>query len=147
VRFRIAWAAAFLVVALTGCAGRVSAPPSGPGAMSSAAAVERFLQLAGKKDYVQMGWVFGNDAGPVIEKWPLPEVERRMYGIGEALQHDAYVVGNGSPLPGRIGSAESFRVRITRGSMAYQVPFIAVRGPGGHWFVEQVAIEAITNTP
>jgi hypothetical protein len=142
--------AAVLLCATGACAGRssvASAPAGGAGAASSTAAVERFLQLAEKKDYVQMGWVFGNAEGPGIQKWPLPEVERRMYGIAEALKHDSYAVGPSSPLPGRIGSAESFRVRMVRGSMAYQVPFITVRDSRGRWFVENVAVDAITNTP
>ena len=135
------------MVALAACAGRSTAPTSGPGAPSAVGAVERFLQLARQKDYVQMGWIFGNAEGPVLARFPQSEIERRMYGLAEVVQADSFVVGPGSPVPGRIGRAESFRVRLRRGSLTKQVPMTTVLGPNGAWFVEVVDIEAITNAP
>ena len=146
-RARSLWLSALLTVLLAGCAGRSGAPASGPGASSAAGAVERFLQLARQKDYVQMGWVFGNAEGPVLARFPQPEIERRMYGLAEVLLSDSFTVGAGSPVPGRIGRAESFRVRLRRGSLTKQVPITTVLGPDRAWFVELVDLEAITNTP
>ncbi|MBW3631336.1 MAG: hypothetical protein KY464_18890 [Gemmatimonadetes bacterium] len=122
-------------------------PVAGLGAPGPAAAVERFLQLARQKDYVQMGWVFGNADGPVLARDPQPDVERRMYGLAEVLANDSFTVGTGSPVPGRIGTAESFRVRLRRGSLTRQVPVTVVLGRDRRWFVEMVAVQAITNTP
>lgn len=135
-----------LLLALSaGCAGGMRPPEEGAGAPAPAAAVERFLRLARDKAYVQLGWIFGTPQGPVIQQWPRPEVEKRMYAIASVLEHDSHVVGAGSPVPGRIGNAVRFNVRLTRAGGSYDVPFIAVRGPGERWFVEQVAVESITN--
>ena len=110
----------------------------------AAAAVERFLQLAGERDYVQMGWVFGTADGPVARQWPLPEVEKRMYALASVLQHDSFVIGRESPVPGRIGDAVSFSARLINGGRTYVVPVIAVRGPDARWYVEQVDLQAVT---
>ena len=117
-----------------------------PGAPAAPAAVERFLQLAADRDYVGMGWVFGTADGAVLERDPAPEVEQRMYAIASILQHDGFVVGNGTAVPGRVGEAQLFDVIMTRSTTTYRVPFTAVRGPGGRWFVEQVDVEAITGS-
>jgi hypothetical protein len=120
-------------------------PAAGPGAPAAASAVERFLQLARQKDYVQMGWVFGTAEGPIIERFPRPEVERRMYGIAEVLANDSFTVGTGTPVPGRIGRAEAFSVRLRRGSLTKRVPMTTVLGDDRRWFVEIVDLQAITN--
>lgn len=145
VPIRIRPLVALAMLLLAACGGRVPPPAGAPGAPASAAAVERFLQLAGEKDYVQMGWVFGTEAGPIITRFPLPEVEKRMYALANLLQHSSFEVGSGSPVPGRIGVAEGFSVRMQTGGRTKQVPFVAVRGPDGRWFVERVSVEAITN--
>jgi hypothetical protein len=133
------------LVLLAGCGGRLSPPAEGPGGLSAAVAVDRFLQLAANRDYVQMGWVFGNENGPIIREYPRPEVEQRMYAIATVLQHDSFVVGPGSPVPGRIGAAEQFTVKIYSGASEFDVPFVVVRGPGNRWFVEQVDLQAVTS--
>ena len=136
-----------LLSVLAACGGGVAVPAAGPGAATPASALERFLQLARQKDYVQMGWIFGTVDGPFIERYPRPEVERRMYGIAEVLANDSFTIGTGSPVPGRIGRAESFSVRLRRGSMTSRVPMTVVLTNDRRWFVEIVDIEAITNGP
>lgn len=121
-------------------------PPGGlAGAPAAPAAVERFLQLATASDYGQMGWIFGTSEGAILTRDPLPEVEQRMYALATILQHDGFIVGNGSPVPGRTNDALAFEVILTRGSRNYRVPFTAVRGPQNRWFVEEVGVEAITD--
>jgi hypothetical protein len=115
--------------------------------MAPASAVERFLQLAHDRQYAQMGWVFGTAQGAVIQSWPLAEVEQRMYALARLLEHDSFVVGPSAAVPGRIGAAERFQVQLRTDTRLYQVPFTVVRGPNQRWFVEQVAVEAITNVP
>lgn len=136
--------ALLVALALAGCAGRLPAPEGSPGGPLAAAAAERFLQLAGERDYVQMGWVFGTADGPVIRQWPLPEVEKRMYAMASVLQHDSFVIGRESPVPGRIGQAVSFSAEILNRGRSFVVPITVVRGPGGRWFVEQVDLQAVT---
>lgn len=148
VRMRVpqrTFAAAFALALITGCAGRLNPPPEGPGAMAAPIAVERFLQLGAERAYIQMGWVFGTQSGPIIRQYPRPEVEQRMYAIASVLRHDSFVVGPGSPVPGRMGTAERFVVKLYSGASEFDVPFIVVRGPGNRWFVEQVDLEAVTS--
>lgn len=133
------------LVLMAGCAGRGTPPAGGPGAPASTVAVERFLQLAADRDYIQMGWVFGTEDGPIMREYPQSEVEQRMYAIATVLRHDSFVVGPGAPVPGRMGTAERFTVRIQDGANQYDVPFIAVRGSGGRWYVEQVDLQAVTS--
>jgi hypothetical protein len=138
--------AVLLLLSLGGCAGRW-APPEGPGSVAPAAAVERFLQLAAERRYVEMGWVFGTADGPVIDQWPRPEVEQRMYAIARVLDNESFVIGPSSAVPGRIGSAERLVVSLLTESKSYEVPFVVVRGARNRWFVEQVNLEAVTNVP
>lgn len=135
------------VVALmlvAGCAAGISAPGGLAGAPAAPAAVERFLQLAGEKDYAAMGWIFGTAEGPILERDPMPEVEQRMYALASLLEHDGFVVGNGMPVPGRTTAALRFDVVLTRNGQTLTVPFTAVHGPGNRWFVEEMGVEAIT---
>lgn len=127
------------------CAGRVPPPAGGPGAPAAPAAIERFLQLAAERNYVQMGWVFGNAEGAIIRQQPVAEVEQRMYALAHVLQHDGYVLGPESTVPGRTGAAVRYQVRLTRGQRVYQVPMTVTRGPDGRWFVEVIDVEAVTN--
>ena len=116
-----------------------------PGAPVAAAAAERFLRLAGEREYVEMGWVFGTAEGPVLRQWPRAEVEKRMYALASVLQHDSFVLGREGPVPGRIGAAVRFPAEIMNQGRAFVVPITVVRGPGGRWFVEQVDLQAVTN--
>lgn len=134
-----------LALLISGCAARTQRPADGPGAPAASAAVDRFLQLAAAQNYVEMGWVFGTQQGPVIKQWSRPEVEKRMHAIADVLEHDSYVVGNGSVVPGRIGYATAFRVTLQRGSRSFEVPVVTVRGQGDRWYVERVDLEAVTN--
>jgi hypothetical protein len=129
---------------LAGCARSAPRPAAGPGAPAAPAAVDRFLGLAAQRNYVEMGWVFGTQDGPIVRRDPLAEVEKRMFALASVLENDGYVLGAATPVPGRTGSAMSFTVSLQRQGQEYQVPITAVRGPEGRWFVEQVAIEAIT---
>jgi hypothetical protein len=134
-----------LVVLLSGCASRVAQPAGGPGAPLATAAVERFLHLADARDYVQMGWLFGNAQGAIIRQHPVGEVEKRMYALAHVLQHDAYVLGNEIPVPGRMGGALRYDVALTRGTRTMKVPITVTRGPDSRWFVELIDVEAVTN--
>lgn len=131
---------------LAACAGNRGPSDGLPGAPAAPAAVERFLQLSSLQDYAGMGWIFGTAEGPTMERDPLPEVEQRMYALSRILAHDGFVVGSGTPVPGRTDEAILFDVIINRGLETFRVPFTAVLGPGRRWFVEQVGVEAITGS-
>ena len=94
-----------------------------------------------------MGWFFGTSEGPILQRDPAADVEKRMYALATLLQNDGYVLGTGSDVPGRIGGAQRFTVQLQRQGREYRVPFTAVRTSGQRWLVEQVGVEAITNQP
>lgn len=114
-----------------------------PGESLPAAAVERFLRLATRQDYAGMGMVFGTSAGALGVRDSAREVERRMYAIATLIRHDQAVVGEGTLVPGRGGEAVAFAVELVRGQSARTVPVVAVLGPGGRWYVEQVQLTAL----
>ena len=130
---------------LAACASGLQPPGGLPGAPAASAAVERFLQLAADDDYSGMGWIFGTTDGPILERDPPAEVEQRMFAIASILEHDGFVVGNSSPVPGRLNEAFVYEVIVTLGAQNNRVPFTVVQGPRGRWFVEQVGVEAITS--
>jgi hypothetical protein len=136
-----------VLVALAACAAGLRPPPEGAGAPAPGAAVERFLQLAGEQEYLQMGWYFGTSEGPVNGRDAPADVEKRMYALATVLQNQGYVVGNGVSVPGRVGAAQRFNVRLMRNGREQQVPITTVRGPGERWLVEQIDVQSITSQP
>ncbi|MQA90930.1 MAG: hypothetical protein GEU90_11920 [Gemmatimonas sp.] len=107
--------------------------------------MERFLHLAAEGDYLGMGWVFGTAEGPSLESYPAAEVERRMYALAGLVVSESYTIGQGAPQPRQRGNAAVFHVSLTQGGRTLEVPFTAVSGGDGRWFVESVAVEAITD--
>lgn len=136
-----------ILLLLAACAGGMRPPAGGAGAPAPTVAVERFLQLAGEREYLGMGWLFGTATGAVLERDPAAEVEQRMFALATLLQNEGYEVGTGTSVPGRVGAAQRFDVRLRRGGREHSVPIVAVRGPGGRWLVEQVDVEAVTGRP
>lgn len=125
---------------------RTYVPPArgGAGAVGPTIAVERFMRHAAAKEYAQMGWIFGTAQGPLVRRDPPAEVERRMYALSTVLEHTTFAVQGESPVPGRAGAAVQLPVRLVQRGREYVVPFTAVRGPDGRWFIEQIEVEAIT---
>lgn len=103
------------------------------------------MQLAAQQDYLEMGWLFGTSEGPVLQRDPPADVERRMYALASVLRNQGFNIGTATSVPGRIGAAQQFSVSLTRDGREVRVPIIAVRGPGQRWLVEQVDVSAITN--
>lgn len=137
-----------LLVLLVAGACRTAAPLPGstPGAPAPEAAVERFLRLSADKNYAEMGYVFGTADGPVIRRDPPAEVEKRMYALASLLENERYTLGAPSPVAGRGNDAVQFNVALVQRGMQYTVPVVAVRArDGGRWFVERIAVEAITD--
>ncbi len=137
---------ALALLLLAGCATGGPRGQSTPGAPAPAAAVERFLRLASAKSYGEMGWVFGTAQGPIIRRDPAGDVERRMYALASILEHESFSLHGEEPVAGRpAGAAVRMSARLTQRGRRTDVPFLAVRGPEGRWFVEEVGVEALTN--
>lgn len=133
-----------LLVLLPACGPRIPPPRYTPGGAAPAEAVDRFLRLAAEHDYFEMGWVFGTRQGPILRRDPPADVERRMYAIARILDPEHFTIRGQSPIPGTVGTAVRVDVRLVSRGREYSVPFTTVRGPQDRWFVEQVALEAIT---
>lgn len=133
------------LVIFAACGGRVAAPAGGAGAPAPGPAVERFLELAGEQEYLQMGWFFGTAEGSVMQRDSPSDVEKRMYALATLLRNEGFAIGNGVSVPGRVGAAQVFNVQLTRSGRQLAVPMTVVRGPDGRWLVEQVEVQAVTN--
>jgi hypothetical protein len=107
--------------------------------------VERFMRLIAAKDYLGMGRLFGTAEGPITNRDPQQQVERRMYAIATILANDRFVInGTGQAIPGRGPEVAQLTVRITQGRETRDVPFVVVRAGTGGYLVEQVDLQAVT---
>ena len=134
--------AALTAVALAACGGgtpppEVSSPTEGYGAVSSDAAVTRFLDAAQAGNYAGMWAVFGTQEGPAIERYGVKEIEPRMAILSRLLKHDDYELEL-ADLAGLGPNRARYEVRMTgtrKGNVT--VPFITAHDARGRWYVEQ----------
>src|SRR5690606_30105079 len=84
-------ALALLLAACTTRTERIAATPADAG-VAPVLTVERFLRAVNARDYETMARLFGNKEGPVRNRDPKPEVERRMFALASVLRHDDYTV-------------------------------------------------------
>ncbi|MBI4409763.1 MAG: hypothetical protein HY561_08655 [Gemmatimonadetes bacterium] len=157
-------ATGLLALATTACVTRTTSAPDGArgSPVTPALIVERFLNAAnsvaqlsaagGSSDRVvreleTMGRLFGTREGPILERDPRADVERRMYLIANVLRHDDYTLAGERPVPGRTGAAIEVVVRLTMGERQVDVPFTLVRTGGDAWLVEQIDLQRITARP
>jgi len=142
-RFRFVLPVIFLLA--TACGSGRAAPAAGSGADTPTAAVDRFMRLATDHGYLEMGWVFGTERGPVAQRDPAANVERRMAMIASVIANQSYQVGQPRPIPGRVGRAVQVDVHLrTATGGFYLVPFTTVSTRRGRWYIEHVALEAVT---
>ena len=134
---------ALLLLALAACGGHAgySATPG----MSPADVVERFLRASGEKQYGTMAELFGTTAGSILQRDPRPESERRMYAISSVLENERFTIRDQSPVPGSATHEMAITVALTHRGHTVDVPFTAVQGPQGRWYVEKVDLEAVTS--
>lgn len=150
--WRIRSFCALLLIAVPACGGGAGRSGSVPGTAPAPAGapievVERFMRLVAAKDYIGMGRLFGTVEGPITNRDPEPQVERRMYAIASILANDRFAItGTGQSIPGRGPEVTQLTVRITQGSETRDVPFVVVRVNAGGYLVEQVDLQAVTRT-
>lgn len=134
-----------IMLILAACGPSLRAPASTPGAAASGEAVERYLQLVAERNYHEMAWVFGTREGAYIRQVPQRDAELLMYLHACLLRNDRFGIRSERPVPGAVGAME-YQVRLTKSSWEGEVAFRTVRGSGGRWFVENVALETITSS-
>ncbi len=108
--------------------------------------VEQFLRALNSepKDVVTMARLFGTTEGPIAERDPKMQVERRMFAIAAVLNHEDYQILREVQVPGRSAEATQLVVNVKRGERTVPVPFTLVRYKDG-WLIEQIGIDVITN--
>lgn len=134
---------ALLLAACTTRTERIAITPSDAG-VAPVLTVERFLRAVNARDYETMARLFGNSEGPIRDRDPKPEVERRMFALASVLRHDDYTVEDEMPAPGRSGEAIHIVVRLHMGEQRVPVPFTVVRSRRFGWLVENIDILRIT---
>jgi hypothetical protein len=136
--------ALLLLLAAAACGGR-PAYSATPGGMAPGEVVERFLRAASQKQYGAMAELFGTPEGSVLQRDPRPDAERRMYAIASVLEHERFTLRDQSPVPGSATREMGITVQLVNRGRTVEVPFTAVPGPNGRWFVEKVDLERITS--
>lgn len=122
------------------------APRGGPGGAAPSATVEQVLRLAGRKQYLDMGWLFGTvEGGAIMGRDPRADVERRMFALASVLENQQFVIRDEQPIPGSVGQSVRITVQLNQRGRTTNVPFVTVRGPGDRWFIEQVDVQAVTS--
>jgi len=141
----LGWLAPLLILA--SCASRsepIRRDDSAMG-MAPALAVERFLQAVNSQDLTTMGRLFGTANGPIIDRDPRAEVEKRMFAIASILQHSDYSIEGERIVPGRPDATQLIvRMSVDEGRRQVPVAYTLVRSKRGAWLIEVIDLEAIT---
>lgn len=111
------------------------------GAADSRAAVESFLRAAKAQDLEAMSIIWGTERGPVRDQMERRQREQRQLVMMCYLNHDRYQIL--SETPGE--TSRTLAVQLSRGSLTRSTNFVTVRGPGGRWYVQEAAIQPLTD--
>lgn len=120
-------------------------------------AVEGFMKAANcvasdkcatkAQELQSMGRLFGTKDGPIVDRDPRAEVEKRLFAVASLVQSDDYKLLGQTIVPGRVGEAVQVDVNLTQGDKTLRVPFIVVHAKSGDWLVEQIDTKALTQRP
>lgn len=144
---------ALFLLLVTACGAQQAAPSStpgqpprgGPGGAAPSTTVEQFLRLAARKQYLDMGWLFGTTQGAIMSRDPRADVERRMFALASVLENREFTIRDEAPIPGSVGQSVRLTVQLQTRGGTMNVPFVTVRGPGERWFIEQIDVQAVTS--
>ena len=136
--------AALILAALT-AVGCHNAPRGGvdqPGAATPQLAVQNFLAAAKAQNLQSLATAWGTDKGPARDVVDKSQIERRELIMMCYLNHDTYRVrGEGPAQQGR----RAFTVDLNRSGMVRTTTVTTVEGPAQRYYVEQVALEPLTD--
>jgi len=135
---------ALILAALTAVACH-STPRGGvdqPGAATPQLAVQNFLAAAKAQNLQSLALAWGTDKGPARDVVDKSQIERRELIMICYLNHDTYRVrGEGPAQEGR----RAYTVELTRGGLMRSTTLTTVQGPAQRYYVEQVALEPLTD--
>ena len=107
------------------------------GAVGPREAVEQFLATVRSKDIQKMSLIWGTSSGPVRDRMERNEMEKREILLQCYLKHDAFkVLDDNRSDDGKV----KFRVELTQSGQKKTTTFVAVKGPGDRWFMEDADI-------
>jgi len=136
--------AALILVALAAVACH-NAPRGGldqPGAATPQLAVQNFLAAAKAQNLQSLATAWGTDKGPARDVVDKSQIEKRELIMICYLNHDSYRVrGEG---PGEEGR-RNFTVDLNRGGLVRTTTITTVAGPAQRYYVEQAALEPLTD--
>jgi hypothetical protein len=136
--------AAFILLALA-AVGCHNAPRSGidqPGAPTPQLALEHFLAAAKAQDLQALSMAWGTEKGPARDVVDKSQIEKRELIMMCYLNHDTFRVrGEGPAQQGR----HAYTVDLNRGGMVRTTTVTTVQGPAQRFYVEQVALEPLTD--
>ena len=127
----------------TTTAGTPAAPAAPAGGSTTGAASERdavtaFMTAINTGDLQAIGAIWGDESGPARNRWQRDELEQRELIMQRCLRHDRFkILGD----PTMVGGQRTFSVELVRKGLTASTTLIAVRGPGGRWYVKQADIE------
>jgi hypothetical protein len=134
--------AALILVALVACHNAPRGGVDQPGAPTPQLAVQHFLSAAKAQDLQALAAAWGTDKGPAREVVDKSQIEKRELIMMCYLNHDTYRVRNEGP--GQEGR-RTFTVELNRGGLARTTTMTTVQGPAQRYYVEQVALEPLTD--
>ena len=113
-----------------------------PGAATPQLAVQNFLAAAKAQNLQSLALAWGTDKGPARDVVDKAQIERRELIMMCYLNHDTYrVTGEGPAQEGR----RAYSVQLNRGGMVRATTLTTVQGPAQRFYVEQVALEPLTD--
>lgn len=117
-------------------------------------AVESFLRAAScvasdacatkAQQLESMSRLFGTKDGPIIDRDPAADVQKRLYAVASLVKADDYKIMGQNIVPGRVGEAVQVDVNLTQAGRDIRVPFVVVHAKSGDWLVEQIDTKALT---
>lgn len=134
--------AAFILVAIVACHNVPRTGVDEPGAPTPQLAVDHFLAAAKAQNLQGLSMAWGTDKGPARDVVDKSQIEKRELIMMCYLNHDSYRMrGEG---PGQEGR-RTFKVELNRGGLIRTTTVTTVQGPAERYYVEQVALEPLTD--
>ena len=110
------------------------------GADSPRQAVQQFLAAAHAQDLKAMALIWGTNDGPARDVVDHSQLEKREMIMECYVTHDSYAVL--SEVSGEKGS-RVLSVTLTKGRLARESKFTAVKGRGDRWFIQDVELQPL----
>ena len=113
--------------------------PGQIGGNSPRSAVVAFMTSVKSQDLRGMSAMWGNEQGPTANRIKRDELEKRLIVIQCLLSHDKWAFAEENARLAT-GGRQEFPVTLQKRGGTAKTTFTAVGGPGGRWFVEDIAI-------